>query len=121
MVGDKGTSGSERAPEPEYCFSAFQLSPWITHTLVLRTAGDPMAVVPALRSVLGNVDGELPLAAVRPLSDYVRDAFDARHSNMIFHGAFPRRCCSSTVGVCAVVANSVARRTQEPMDALRCQ
>jgi putative ABC transport system permease protein len=114
VVGDTRQFALETAPEPEYYFSALQLAPWTTNTVVVRTTGDPLAIVPALRAALGEVDSELPLAAVRPLEDYVRGAIAPRRSSMLLVGLFSAAALLlTTIGVCGVVANSVAARTRE--------
>ena len=40
-------------------------------TLVVKTAGDPLALVGAVRNEVRALDGSLPIAAIRPMQDVV--------------------------------------------------
>ncbi|MBZ5537613.1 MAG: ABC transporter permease [Acidobacteriia bacterium] len=81
---------------------------------MVRTAGDPTAVVPSLRSAMKNVDAALPLSSVTTMDEVVTASLgDWRFRTTllaIFGGV---ALFIATIGVYGVVSYSVSQRTQE--------
>jgi ABC-type antimicrobial peptide transport system permease subunit len=81
---------------------------------VVRSAGDPAALSPAVRDLVGRMSPQLPVFDVRPLADYVSDARATQRFTVLLAGAFALLALMLTgVGVYGVVAYAVLLRRQE--------
>ncbi len=87
------------------------LSPMI---LLVKVAGDPRAVLPALRSEAGRLDPGLPLFGLRTLEESIGDALLPQRLGSVLLGIFAGLAfVLALIGVYAVVAGGVARRMRE--------
>jgi predicted permease len=83
-------------------------------SLVIHTKGDPSAMLPALRAVIGSVDPSLPLFGATTMDRSVASGFSTSRSAASIAGFFGALALLiSSVGLYAVVASSVAERTRE--------
>jgi putative ABC transport system permease protein len=88
-------------------FSAFNL-------VVRATTSDPTAVVPQIRSVLRELDPELPLARVRTLEEIVDTTVRQQRFSTTLIGTFGGAALLlSAVGLYGVIAYTVGLRRQE--------
>lgn len=81
---------------------------------IVKTAGDPGSVMPAIRETVQTLDASLPLYDVRPLSSYVDTANATRAFTMRLAVLFAIvAILLASVGIYGVVAYSVALRHRE--------
>ena len=82
--------------------------------VVIRTAGEPTAIVPALRAVVRGLDQDQPLARVAPLDELVNNQTAARRFNTWLLGAFGAAAITLTaIGLYSLLAYLVALRRHE--------
>jgi len=80
----------------------------------LKTAGDPVALVPEVRRALARVDADLSMRDVQPLTELVNGSW-ARHrfDALLFGGFGVAALLLAASGTFAVLAFAVANRTRE--------
>jgi putative ABC transport system permease protein len=83
-------------------------------TVLIRTAGEPTAIAPALRAVVRELDQDQPLARVAPLDDLIDNQTAARRFNTWLLGAFGAAAVALTaIGLYSLLAYLVALRRHE--------
>jgi putative ABC transport system permease protein len=83
-------------------------------TVLIRTAGEPSAMVPALRALVRELDPEQPLARVAPLDELIDSQTAARRFNTWLLGAFGVAAITLTaIGLYSLLAYLVALRRHE--------
>jgi putative ABC transport system permease protein len=106
-------SALDREVEPHLYFPQSQV-PSAELTLVVRSAGDAIALAPEVRRLLRDVDPTLPLSNVRPLADLVATATAPRRIGAQLLSVFAGLALLLTlVGVYGVVSQVVAQSTRE--------
>ncbi len=113
IAGNMRERGLDRDPTFAVYIPYYGAS-WSPVNFVVHTAGDPTAVVPAIRSVLADLDANVPLSDITTLDEAVGDSLAVRRLNMVLLAAFAGvALLLALAGIYGVQAYSVARRTSE--------
>jgi putative ABC transport system permease protein len=114
IVADTRRAGVERPVRTE-SYQPYTQNPG-SMTLAIRTDGEsePAAIARALRAAVRELDGDQPLARVRPLEELIDSQTAARRFNTWLLGAFGAAAITlAAIGLYSVLAYLVALRRHE--------
>jgi putative ABC transport system permease protein len=113
VVNDVKLNGLEQDTPPEVYLPMAQ-EPASSSALVVRTAGDPAVMLPAVRGAFTRLDPMLPLFDVHTMDDLVKtDLARQRLTMLILVGFATLALLLASVGLYGVVSHGVSARTRE--------
>ncbi len=113
VVGDVKHWGLDNPVNPEmYIPITQEPTPFVT--LMIRTAGEPLSFVPALREQVRALDADLPISAPQTMDDVIAASESQRKFFLTLMTAFAGLALVlAGLGIYAVMAYNVTQRTHE--------
>ena len=114
VVADFRNTGSTRPVQPEIYMPVRQQTAWNQLFVLVRTQGEPAAMLPSVREALRSIDPEQPVYGIRTLQAAVDESsFQQRVAAMLISTFSLVALVMAAVGIFGVMSYSVAARTQE--------
>jgi putative ABC transport system permease protein len=114
VARDINLYGPSAMPGPVIYMNHDQVQAWNVMTLVVRTAGDPLAVVPQVRSVVGTMDANLPVYDVQTMESRLGHALARARFAAISLGTFAViALLLALIGIYGVMSYVTGQRIQE--------
>jgi predicted permease len=114
VVADVRRGDLERPPGPAIYLSHLQPAGMRVNNLLVRTTGDPRAVLPSARAIMRQLDPDQPLTRIATLEERIDEVLAPRRFMLRLIGLFSILALGlAMLGVYGVMAESVAQRVPE--------
>jgi predicted permease len=95
-------------------YLAFTQTSWPEYSLVVRAAGDPVALTPAVRRIFRSLDPELPLGQVKTMEQRLHDSLGKQRFSALLLAIFTALgLVLAGAGLYGLMSYSVRQRTHE--------
>jgi putative ABC transport system permease protein len=113
VVGDVLHTGLDSSPRTEVFFHHPQI-PFGSMTFVVRTDGDPLPVLPAVKNEIWAVNKSQPFYSIRTVEQLVADSLGERRFTLFLLGILAALAFAlATVGIYGLISVSTSQRTHE--------
>jgi putative ABC transport system permease protein len=113
VVADVRHAGLHEAPRPTVYVPHAQ-SPTGANAFVIRTTGDPVALLRRVRAEFRAINGTMPLASTTTLESLLNDSLRERRFHLALLGAFATvALLLAALGVYGVMSHATTERTHE--------
>ncbi len=113
VVGDVRHTGLDSSPRPEI-FLHHSQAPFGSMTFVVRTADDPLKLLPEIKGELWAVNKSQPIYSIRTEEQLVSESLSSRRFSLFLLGLFAViSLVLAGVGLYGLISISTSQRTQE--------